>query len=154
MAWPWQALQLPLAILVVLVAFSDQFRRRTFISMNEETAVSQLVPQTLYYLNDQYNQESEDTYSLRIFRVLRVQRRVTDHLEYRIQVEMWRTRCLKPKFSNCAPQEGVQYKQIECYFSVYVNPWAEKYKILKKYCEDSNFPVAASREDPRTPSAQ
>ncbi|KFO21836.1 cystatin-11 [Fukomys damarensis] len=154
MAGPWRALQLLLAILVVLVAFSDQFRKRTFIKVSEETAVHQFVPETLYFLNDQYNRDSDDIHSFRIFRVLQVQSQVTDHLEYHILVEMWRTKCLKPKFSSCAPQEGAQYKEINCYFSVSVNPWAEKYKILKKHCEDSTFPAAASWADPQTPSAQ
>ncbi|KAM6144254.1 cystatin-11 [Erethizon dorsatum] len=153
MARPWQAPQLLLAILMVLVAFSDQFKRKTFISISEETAVDDFVPETLHFLNDQYNRESEDAYSFRIIRVLRVQSRVTDHLQYRIQVEMRRTMCLKPKFSSCAPQDGEQYKQINCYFSVYVNPWAEKYKILKKECKDHNSPVAATWEDPTALSA-
>uniref|UniRef100_A0A8C2VJI8 Cystatin domain-containing protein n=1 Tax=Chinchilla lanigera TaxID=34839 RepID=A0A8C2VJI8_CHILA len=149
----WQAPQLLLAILMVLVAFSDQYRRRTFVSVNEETAVDNFVPETLYFLNDQYNRDSKDAYSFRIIRVLQVQSQVTDHLEYHIKVEMRRTTCLKPKFSSCPPQDGEQYKQINCYFSVHVNPWAEKYKILKKECKDHTSPVATTKKDPTALSA-
>ncbi|XP_003476417.1 cystatin-11 [Cavia porcellus] len=145
MAGSWKTLKLLLVILTVLVAFSDQFQRKSFIKVSEETAVDDFVPETLSYLNDQYNQDSKDPYSFRIIRVLRVQSLVTDHLEYRILVELWRTKCLKPAFnSSCALQDGKQDKQVTCYFSVYVNPWDEKYKILKKECKDSKFPVTAT----------
>ncbi|XP_004635726.1 cystatin-11 [Octodon degus] len=148
MASPWQVPQLLLAILMVLVAFSDQFRRKTYISVSEETAVSEFVPETLRFLNEQYNQDSEDAYSFRIMRVLQVQSQVTDHLEHHVKVEMQRTTCLKPTYSNCAPQEGEQAKQISCYFSVYTNPWNKKYKILKKQCEDHTSPMAPTSQKP------
>lgn len=73
MAGLWQAPQLPLITLVVLVAVSDQFKRRTFFSVTEMTAVNEFVPETLYFLNDEYNRHSKDVYSFRILRVLQVQ---------------------------------------------------------------------------------
>lgn len=73
MAGSWKTLKLLLVILTVLVAFSDQFQRKSFIKVSEETAVDDFVPETLSYLNDQYNQDSKDPYSFRIIRVLRVQ---------------------------------------------------------------------------------
>ncbi|EGW02592.1 Cystatin-11 [Cricetulus griseus] len=110
MARPWKASQLLLAILVALVAFSYQQKRKTFISVREVNALEPPVPDTLDYVTDAYNKESEDVYNFRILRILKIEKRVTDHLEFRIRVEMRRTTCFKTEKSTCDVQEGELYK--------------------------------------------
>ncbi|CAH6787750.1 cystatin-11 [Phodopus roborovskii] len=134
MARFWKASQLLLAI---LVTFSYQQKRKTFISVQEVNALEPFVPETLEYVTDAYNKESEDVYNFRILRILKIEKQVTDHMEFHIRVEMRRTTCFKTEKSTCDFQEGALYKQIQCYFSVYVIPWIEKYKILKKNCTNS-----------------
>nr|XP_020037477.1 cystatin-11 [Castor canadensis] len=132
----WQAPHLLLAILVALVSFTYQARRKTFIRVQEENAVETQVKDTLQYATDMYNKDSDDKYNFRILRILKIEKQVTDHMEYHITVEMQRTTCLKSESSNCAIQKGELRKQIQCYFSVFAIPWFEKYKVLKKNCSD------------------
>lgn len=77
MAEPWQALSLLLAILLTLMTFTYQARKKTFLSVHEVTAVENHAKDTLQWITDQYNKESDDKYHFRIFRVLRVQKRVS-----------------------------------------------------------------------------
>ncbi|PNJ55606.1 cystatin-11 isoform X2 [Pongo pygmaeus] len=74
MAEPWQALQLLLAILLTLMALPYQARKKTFLSVREVTAVENHAKDSLQWITDQYNKESDDKYRFRIFRVLKVQR--------------------------------------------------------------------------------
>ncbi|MEJ1278866.1 N-ethylmaleimide sensitive fusion protein attachment protein beta [Cricetulus griseus] len=76
MARPWKASQLLLAILVALVAFSYQQKRKTFISVREVNALEPPVPDTLDYVTDAYNKESEDVYNFRILRILKIEKRL------------------------------------------------------------------------------
>ncbi|XP_008139524.1 cystatin-11 [Eptesicus fuscus] len=133
MARPRQAPQLLLAILVALVAFTYQVKK-TFMSVQEVPASGAYVVTTLEYVTSEFNQESDDKYNFRIVRVLKVKKLVTDHLEYHVNFEMRRTTCQRLEANNCSFQEGVLYKQIECFYSVFVVPWFEKYKILHKNC--------------------
>ncbi|KAL4697835.1 hypothetical protein H8957_001228 [Semnopithecus entellus] len=134
MAEPWQALRLLLAILLTLMALTYQARKKTFLSVQEVTAIENYAKDSLQWITDQYNKESDDKYHFRIFRVLKVQQRITDHLEYHLNVEMQRTTCQKPETTNCVPQEGELHKQVNCFFSVFAIPWFEQYKILNKTC--------------------
>ncbi|XP_005088144.1 cystatin-11 isoform X2 [Mesocricetus auratus] len=134
---PWKASQLLFAILVALVAFSYQQKKKTFIIVREVNVLEPSVPGTLEYVTNAYNKESEDVYNFRILRILKIEKQLTDHLEFHIRVEMRRTTCFKTEKSTCDVQKGALYKQVQCYFSVYVIPWAERYKILKKTCTDS-----------------
>nr|XP_037852373.1 cystatin-11-like [Chlorocebus sabaeus] len=77
MAEPWQALSLLLAILLTLMTLTYQARKKTFLSVHEVTAVENHAKDTLQWITDQYNKESDDKYHFRIFRVLRVQKRVS-----------------------------------------------------------------------------
>ncbi|KAK1337214.1 hypothetical protein QTO34_001837 [Cnephaeus nilssonii] len=133
MARPRQAPQLLLAILVALVAFTYQVKK-TFMSVQEVPASGAYVVTTLEYVTSEFNQESDDKYNFRIVRVLKVKKLVTDHMEYHVNFEMRRTTCQRLEANNCSFQEGVLYKQIECFYSVFVVPWFEKYKILHKNC--------------------
>ncbi|XP_036039439.1 cystatin-11 [Onychomys torridus] len=137
MARPWKTPQLLLAILVALVAFSYQEKRKTFISVHEVSAIEIFVPGTLEYVTEMYNKESDDLYNFRIIRILKIEKQMTDHMELHIRVEMRRTTCFKTEKSTCDVQKGELYKQIRCYFAVYVIPMFERYKILKKNCTDS-----------------
>ncbi|XP_070277421.1 cystatin-11 [Myotis yumanensis] len=134
MARPRQAPQLLLAILVALVAITYQEKKKTFISVQEMPASEPFVVTTLEYVTSEFNQESDDKYNFRIVRVLKVKRLVTDHMEYHVNFEMRRTTCQRLEANNCSFQEGELYKQIECFYSVFVVPWFEKYKILRKNC--------------------
>ncbi|OBS75994.1 hypothetical protein A6R68_17556 [Neotoma lepida] len=134
MARPWKAPPLLLAILVALVAFSYQAKKKTFVSVHEVSAIELFVPGTLEYVTEAYNKESDDLYNFRILRILKIEKQITEHMELHIRVEMRRTTCFKTEKSNCDVQEGPLYKQIQCYFSVYVVPSFEVYKILKKNC--------------------
>ncbi|XP_050998675.1 cystatin-11-like [Acomys russatus] len=138
MAKSWKAPQLLLAILVALVAFSYQGKRKTFISIKEVSAMEAYVKETLEYVTEEYNKESEDLYNFRILRILKIERQVTNHLEFHITVEMERTTCLKTENNLCDVQKGELFKKIKCYFSVYAVPWLERYKILKKNCTSSS----------------
>ncbi|XP_058418150.1 cystatin-11 isoform X1 [Diceros bicornis minor] len=134
MAGSWQAPRLLLAILAALVAFTFQTRRKTFMSVQEVPVSEPYVIATMRFVTNEFNKESDDKYSFRIVRVLKVQKRVTDHMEYHVNLEMRRTTCQKLETENCTLQEGELYKQIECFYSVFVVPWFEKYKILNKNC--------------------
>ncbi|XP_061065643.1 cystatin-11 [Eubalaena glacialis] len=136
MARPQQGARLLLAIMGALVALTYQTRRKTFISVHEVPVSDPVVVTTLDFVTKDFNQKSEDTYNFRIVRVLKVLKRLTDHMEYRINLEMRRTTCLKMEVNNCSFQEGELYKKIDCFFSVFVIPWFEKYKVLAKNCTD------------------
>ncbi|XP_006984554.1 cystatin-11 [Peromyscus maniculatus bairdii] len=137
MARLWKAPWLLLVILVALVAFSYQEKRKTFVSVHEVNAIEVSVPGTLKYVTETYNKESGDLYNFRIIRILKIEKQITDHMELHIRVEMQRTTCFKTETSTCDVQRGELYKQIQCYFSVYAIPEFERYKILKKNCTDS-----------------
>ncbi|MBZ3888272.1 Cystatin-11 [Sciurus carolinensis] len=77
MARLWQSLKLLLAILVALVASSYQLKK-TFISIHEVSAVEQYVKDTLQYLTNEYNKESDDKYNFRILRILKIQKQVSE----------------------------------------------------------------------------
>ncbi|XP_045385058.1 cystatin-11 [Lemur catta] len=132
MARPWQAPRPLLPILVTLVALTYQAGKKTFISIEEVPAESNYMKDTLQFVMDEYNKESDDKYNFRIFRVLKIQKQITDHMEYHFNLDIRRTTCLKLETTNCAPQEGELHKQIMCNFSVFAMPWFEKYKIKKK----------------------
>ncbi|XP_036101822.1 cystatin-11 [Molossus molossus] len=134
MARSWQAPQLLLAILVALVALTYQFRRKTFISIKEVPASEAYVIATMQFVTNEFNRESDDKYNFRIVRVMKVKKLVTDHMEYHVNFEMRRTTCQRLETKNCTFQEGELYKQIECFYSVFVVPWFEKYRILHKNC--------------------
>ncbi|XP_050015568.1 cystatin-11 [Alexandromys fortis] len=134
MARPWKAPQLLVAILVALVAFSCQQKRKTYISVFKMSALDSSAQSTLKYVTEEYNKKSDDLYNFRIIRILDIESQVTDHMELHITVEMRRTTCFKTEKSTCDVQEGELYKQIRCYFSVYTMPWLERYKILRKNC--------------------
>ncbi|KAF6284210.1 cystatin 11 [Rhinolophus ferrumequinum] len=134
MARPWQVPQILLVILVALVALTYQARRKTFISVQEVPASETYVIATMQFVTNEFNKESDDKYSFRIVRVLKVKKLVTDHMEYHLNLEMRRTTCQRLETENCTFQEGELYKQIECFYSVFVVPWFEKYKILNKNC--------------------
>ncbi|XP_066241411.1 cystatin-11 [Saccopteryx leptura] len=136
MARPWQGPQLLLVILVVLEAPTYQVRRKTFISVREVSPSEIYVIATMQFVTDEFNKKSDDKYSFRIVRVMKVKKQVTDHMEYHVNLEMRRTTCQRLETKNCTFQEGELYKQIECFYSVFVVPWFEKYKILKKNCTD------------------
>ncbi|XP_028737663.1 cystatin-11 [Peromyscus leucopus] len=137
MARLWKAPRLLLVILVALVAFSYQEKRKTFVSVHEVNAIEVSVPGTLKYVTETYNKESDDLYNFRIIRILKIEKQITDHMELHIRVEMQRTTCFKTETSTCDVQRGELYKKIQCYFSVYAKPEFERYKILKKNCTDS-----------------
>lgn len=73
----WQAPQLLLAILVALVALTYQARRKTFISVQEVPASGAYVIATMQFVTNEFNKESEDKYSFRIVRVLKVKKLVS-----------------------------------------------------------------------------
>ncbi|XP_011748117.1 cystatin-11 isoform X2 [Macaca nemestrina] len=75
MAEPWQALRLLLAILLTLMTLTYQARKKTFLSVQEVTAIENYAKDTLQWITDQYNKESDDKYHFRIFRVLKVEKR-------------------------------------------------------------------------------
>ncbi|XP_014917164.1 cystatin-11 isoform X1 [Acinonyx jubatus] len=136
MARPWQTPQLLLAILVALVALTHQERRKTFMSVEEVPVSEPQVIATLQFVINDFNKKSDDKYNFQIVRVLKVRKQVSDHMEYHVNMEMRRTTCQKLETTNCMFQEGELYKQIECFYSVFVVPWFEKYKILNKNCTD------------------
>uniref|UniRef100_A0A8C0LUW6 Cystatin-11 n=1 Tax=Canis lupus dingo TaxID=286419 RepID=A0A8C0LUW6_CANLU len=136
MAEFWQAPQLLLAIFMALVAHTYQVRKKTFLSVGEVSASDPYVTTTMQYLSDDFNKKSNDKYNFRIVRLLKVQKQITDHMEFHVNMEMRRTTCQKLETTNCSFQEGELYKQIECFYSVFVVPWFEKYKILNKNCTD------------------
>uniref|UniRef100_A0A2K5C6X1 Cystatin 11 n=1 Tax=Aotus nancymaae TaxID=37293 RepID=A0A2K5C6X1_AOTNA len=109
MAELWQALRLWLAILLTLMALTYQARKKTFLSVQEVTAIESYAKNSLQWITDQYNKDSDDEYHFRIF-VLKIQKWVTDHLECHLNVEMQQTTCQKPETTNCVPQEGELYK--------------------------------------------
>ncbi|XP_070444828.1 cystatin-11 [Equus przewalskii] len=134
MGRPWQAPRLLLAILVALVAFTCRARKKTFFSVQEVPSSESYVIATMQFVTEEFNKESDDKYSFRIVRMLKVQKWITDHMEYHVNLEMRRTTCQKLETENCTFQEGELYKQIDCFYTVYVVPWFEKYKILTKNC--------------------
>ncbi|CAD7669745.1 unnamed protein product [Nyctereutes procyonoides] len=136
MARFWQAPQLLLAIFMALVVHTYQVRKKTFLSVGEVSASDPYVTTTMQYLSDDFNKKSNDKYNFRIVRLLKVQKQITDHMEFHVNMEMRRTTCQKLETTNCSFQEGELYKQIECFYSVFVVPWFEKYKILNKNCTD------------------
>uniref|UniRef100_A0A8C0R918 Cystatin-11 n=1 Tax=Canis lupus dingo TaxID=286419 RepID=A0A8C0R918_CANLU len=131
-----KAPQLLLAIFMALVAHTYQVRKKTFLSVGEVSASDPYVTTTMQYLSDDFNKKSNDKYNFRIVRLLKVQKQITDHMEFHVNMEMRRTTCQKLETTNCSFQEGELYKQIECFYSVFVVPWFEKYKILNKNCTD------------------
>ncbi|KAL1786215.1 Cystatin-11 [Sigmodon hispidus] len=102
--------QLLLAVLVALVAFSCQGKRKTYISIREVNTAESYVRDTLEYVTEAYNKESEDLYNFRILRILKMEMRITEHMELHIRVEMRRTTCFKTEKSTCDVQEGALYK--------------------------------------------
>ncbi|XP_040837207.1 cystatin-11-like [Ochotona curzoniae] len=134
MARPWQVPQLLLAVLVALLAVTQQSRRKSFVTVYEVSAAEEPVLGCLQFVTNEYNKQSNDTYNFRIIRILRILKQVTDHLEYHMNVEMWRTTCLKLDPKPCDFQEGELYKHIQCFFAVFADPWIEKFKILKQNC--------------------
>ncbi|KAM9249269.1 cystatin-11-like [Dugong dugon] len=137
MARAWQALRLLLATLVALVALTNQGRKKTFLKVEEVSIREPYVEDTIQFMISKFNQENKDLYNFRIIRILNIKQQITDHMEYHIDVEMRRTTCQKLETTNCKFQEGELYKQIKCFFSVFVIPWFEKYKILSRNCTDA-----------------
>uniref|UniRef100_A0A2K6GK67 Cystatin 11 n=1 Tax=Propithecus coquereli TaxID=379532 RepID=A0A2K6GK67_PROCO len=74
MARPWQAPRPLLAIVVTLVALTYQAGKKTFISIQEVPADANYVKDTLQFVMDKYNEESDDKYNFRIFRILKIQK--------------------------------------------------------------------------------
>ncbi|XDB56381.1 hypothetical protein AB1E18_009849 [Capra hircus] len=110
MARPWQGPRLLLAVVGALVALSYQSKRRTFILVYEVPVSDPVVVTTMDFLTEDFNKKNEDLYNFRIVRVLKAVKRLTDHLEYQVNLEMRRTTCLKSKLTNCSFQEGKLYK--------------------------------------------
>ncbi|XP_004376533.1 cystatin-11 [Trichechus manatus latirostris] len=137
MARAWQALRLLLATLVALVALTNQGRKKTFLKVEEVSIREPYVEDTIQFMISKFNQENKDLYNFRVIRILNIKQQITDHKEYHIEVEMRRTTCQKLETTNCKFQEGELYKQIKCFFSVFVIPWFEKYKILSRNCTDA-----------------
>lgn len=77
MARLWKAPWLLLVILVALVAFSYQEKRKTFVSVHEVNAIEVSVPGTLKYVTETYNKESDDLYNFRIIRILKIEKQVS-----------------------------------------------------------------------------
>lgn len=73
----WQAPQLLLPILVALVTLTYQARRKTFISVQEVPASGTYVIATMQFVTNEFNKESDDKYSFRIVRVLKVKKLVS-----------------------------------------------------------------------------
>nr|XP_012594645.1 cystatin-11 isoform X2 [Microcebus murinus] len=74
MARPWQAPRPLLAILVTLVAFTYQAGKKTFIDIHEVSPEDNHVPGILNFTINKYNQESDDAYNFRVFRILKIQK--------------------------------------------------------------------------------
>ncbi|XP_075384096.1 cystatin-11 [Tenrec ecaudatus] len=144
MACGWQVLWCLLVLLVTLVPFTNQARKRTFIDVKEVPKTDLHVEQTMEFLINKFNEESMDPYKFRIVRILDIKMQITNHMEFHMNLEMLRTTCSKSETRNCTFQEGDLYKLIKCYFSVLCIPWFERYKILKKNCTD----VQVSRSVP------
>lgn len=77
MARPWKAPQLLLAILVALVAFSYQQKRKTFISVLKISPLDSSAQSTLKYVTEEYNKKSDDLYNFRIIRILDIESQVS-----------------------------------------------------------------------------
>uniref|UniRef100_M3XPZ3 Cystatin 11 n=2 Tax=Mustela putorius furo TaxID=9669 RepID=M3XPZ3_MUSPF len=133
MARLWQVPQILLAILVSLMALTYQEKRKTFLSVKEVPASECYVAATMQYVINDFNEKSDDKYSFQTVHVLKVQKQITGHVLYHVNMEMRQTTCQKFETTNCSFQEGEIYKQIECFHSVFV-PWFEKYRILNKNC--------------------
>lgn len=88
----WKATRLLLTILVALVAFSYQVKRKTFIRREEVNALEASAKDTLEYITDEYNKKSEDLYNFRILRILKIEK----------QVSVWLP-CLSSTKGPCAP---------------------------------------------------
>ncbi|KAG5201516.1 hypothetical protein MJG53_011678 [Ovis ammon polii x Ovis aries] len=110
MTRPWQGPRLLLAVVGALVALSCQSKRRTFILVYEVPVSDPVVVTTMEFLTEDFNKKNEDLYNFRIVRVLKAMKRLTDHLEYQVNLEMRRTTCLKSELTNCSFQEGKLYK--------------------------------------------
>lgn len=80
MARPRQVSQILLVILVALVALTYQARRKTFISVQEVPASETYVIATMQFVTNEFNKESDDKYSFRIVRVLKVKKLVSGFL--------------------------------------------------------------------------
>ncbi|KAL2764066.1 cystatin-11 isoform 2 precursor, partial [Daubentonia madagascariensis] len=74
MARPWQAPRPLTAILVTLVALTYQAGKKTFVSIQEVPTEESYVKDTLQFVIDEYNKESDDKYNFRILRILRIQK--------------------------------------------------------------------------------
>ncbi|XP_055279739.1 cystatin-11 [Moschus berezovskii] len=110
MARPWQGPRLLLAVVGALVALSYQSKRKTFILVYEVPVSDPVVVTTMGFLTEEFNRKNKDPYNFRIVRVLKAVKRLTDHLEYQVNLEMRRTTCLKSELTNCSFQEGKLYK--------------------------------------------
>ncbi|XP_003411825.1 cystatin-11 [Loxodonta africana] len=137
MARAWQALRLLLAMLAALVAITNEGRKKTFLKVEEIPMTEPYVEDTIQFLISYFNQENKDAYNFRVIRILNIKRLISDHMEYHMNIEMRRTTCQKSETKNCKFQEGKLYKQIKCFFSVFVIPWFGKYKILSRNCTDA-----------------
>lgn len=80
MARPWQVSQILLVILVALVALTYQARKKTFISVQEVPASETYVIATMQFVTNEFNKKSDDKYSFRIVRVLKVKKLVSGFL--------------------------------------------------------------------------
>uniref|UniRef100_A0A8C3X4V2 Cystatin 11 n=1 Tax=Catagonus wagneri TaxID=51154 RepID=A0A8C3X4V2_9CETA len=134
MASPRRGPQLLLAIVGALVALTYQTNRKSFIYVQELPMTEPFLVTALDFASKEFNKKSEDKYNFRIVRVLKALQVLTDHMEYRLNLEMRRTVCPKGERNNCTFQEGELYKKIDCFFSVFAIPWFEKYKILTQNC--------------------
>lgn len=77
MARPWQVPQLLLAVLVALLAVTQQSRRKSFVTVYEVSAVEEPVLGCLQFITNEYNKQSNDTYNFRIIRILRILKQVS-----------------------------------------------------------------------------
>ncbi|VCW78892.1 unnamed protein product [Gulo gulo] len=93
MARLWQVPQLLLAILVSLMALTYQEKRKTFLSVEEVPVSESYVAATMQYVINDFNEKSDNKYSFQIVRVLKVQKQITDHMEYHVNVEVRQTTC-------------------------------------------------------------
>ncbi|XP_076970579.1 cystatin-11 isoform X2 [Tamandua tetradactyla] len=115
MAGAWGSPWFLLAILVALMALSNEAGKKTFIRVDEVPATDAYAADTLAFVTTEYNKKSEDKYNFRIVRALKIKKQITDHMEFHMDIEMRRTTCPKLEATNCAFQEGELYKETEAW---------------------------------------
>ncbi|XP_049636194.1 cystatin-8 [Suncus etruscus] len=133
--------QLLLVVTVVFMCGSIHARSSLKVIRKFQDIPSNYVyaQQALWFSMKDFNKNSNDKYSFKVVKILKVQEQVAESLNYFLVVKIARTTCKKFSGENghCLIQKNPKMKKmLLCNFIVAFKPWTFEHYMLKKQCKD------------------